>query len=188
MYLSNPASNQNEKTESSKIPWSNMLLITLSGSSIAQSPKIPSAIAVRGSPNIWVASPKIWSVTQAPAIYKIRNIISLSSGLTTISVQTFLNSYFLTYANSVLTQNSRRIHTISIYNFKRFTLGFVSIWFRAIILVKRSYKRKTILGKHECKWEISIWLAKNVGKYHVWLWSSQVKILDLSRVTEGHEW
>ena len=38
------------------------------------------------------------------------------------------------------------------------------------------------------EWEISIWLAKNIGKYHTWLWSSQVKILDLSQVAEGHEW
>ena len=26
------------------------------------------------------------------------------------------------------------------------------------------------------EWEINIWLAKNNGKYHVWLWSSLVKI------------
>ena len=33
-------------------------------------------------------------------------------------------------------------------------------------------------------WEISIWLAKNNGKYHAWLWSSRVKIMDLSQVAE----
>ena len=32
------------------------------------------------------------------------------------------------------------------------------------------------------EWEINIWLAKNIGKYHVWLWSSRVKILDSSWV------
>ena len=32
------------------------------------------------------------------------------------------------------------------------------------------------------EWEISIWLAKNIEKYHAWLWSSQVKILELSQV------
>ena len=31
----------------------------------------------------------------------------------------------------------------------------------------------------------STWLAKNIGKYYEWLWSSRVKILDLSRVAEG---
>ena len=29
-----------------------------------------------------------------------------------------------------------------------------------------------------------IWLVKNIGKYHMWLWSSRVKILELSRVTK----
>ena len=30
----------------------------------------------------------------------------------------------------------------------------------------------------------SAWLAKNIGKYYEWLWSSRVKILDLSQVAE----
>ena len=33
----------------------------------------------------------------------------------------------------------------------------------------------------------SLMLAKNIGKYYEWLWSSRVKILDLSQVAEGHE-
>ena len=30
---------------------------------------------------------------------------------------------------------------------------------------------------------IITWLVKNIEKYHLWLWSSLVKILDLSLVT-----
>ena len=30
----------------------------------------------------------------------------------------------------------------------------------------------------------STWLAKNIGKYYEWLWSSRVKILDLSQVAD----
>ena len=30
--------------------------------------------------------------------------------------------------------------------------------------------------------------GKNIGKYHLWLWSSLVKILDLSLVAFGHSW
>ena len=50
------------------------------------------------------------------------------------------------------------------------------------------YHKSLKFMKKICKWEISIRLAKNIGKYHVCLWSSQVKILDLSQVAEGHEW
>ena len=38
---------------------------------------------------------------------------------------------------------------------------------------------------YECNYYMA---GKNIEKYHLWLWSSLVKILDLSLMAFGHSW
>ena len=62
-------------------------------------------------------------------------------------------------------------------------VGYKRVWLYAMLFASLL----TFLGKYMLYWCNSIWLAKNIGKYYEWFWSSRVKILDLSRVAEGHK-
>ena len=53
---------------------------------------------------------------------------------------------------------------------------YFSSWFRIVVTSQPIY---------ECNYYMA---GKNNGKYHLWLWSSLVKIMDLSLVAFGHSW